>query len=77
VFFVRNINLIFERKSGFLVPPMYVGTMAIISHPTVPHIGDPDAIMEEAPDSSQGGYLHRPVVRLLARQAEAQFNKYK
>jgi hypothetical protein len=53
------------------------------------HIGDPDVIMQETPDSSQGGtvgvgYIHRLTVRLPPfwpyrpglwfAQAEAQFN---
>jgi len=50
----------------------------------VSHIGDPDVIMQEDPDSSQGGHIHRATVRLPPfwpdkpglwfAQAEAQFS---
>jgi hypothetical protein len=56
----------------------------IILTPTVSNIGDPDVIMQEESNSSQGGYIHRPVVRLPLfwpdrpglwfAQAEAQCN---
>ena len=38
--------------------------MFIKRNPTVSHIDDPDVIMQEAPDSSEGGYIQRPAVRL-------------
>jgi hypothetical protein len=43
--------------------------LSFASNPAVSHIGDSDeerniVNMQEAPDRSQGGYIHRPTVRL-------------